>query len=432
MNSDFMRRFDFRFLRSVSGSTAIMRIALLAAILWIMPINIELRAQAAGGSNYSAFGFGDMIESHGAAFDAVGGSAIGATSPFAVNLANPAAWNAVRSTRFQTGFTFRQFLNTDAQGTIAQNGGYLQGFSAIFSIDTARGISAGFGIVPKSNVQYAYRIVQNADDPNRASSTLFRGNGGMSALYLGGAFQVLPQLHLGFTAEYNFGNIEANVQTDATSALAQSRTIITDAISGGYGKIGLQYLGIQNLAIGLTVGTGVPMIIERAATYKFSGLLRDTVVSETLNATLPLELGFGLGYTLNRVTLLADVCTQDFSTLAYRVRRDDLSFRRTLRASAGVAVAGSTDYAASFLETLGYSFGAGYHQQYLQFGTVGINELYGSFGVQLPVARRVIFDLAVTGGVRGTNTSGLTQELFGRFSFSVNVGEIWFQPLFRE
>ncbi len=391
-----------------------------------------LLAQAAGGSNYSAFGFGDILESYGATFDAVGGTAIGATSPFAVNLANPAAWNAVRSTRFQTGFTFRQFLNTDAQGTTAQNGGYLQGFSAVFSIDTTRGISAGFGIVPKSNVQYAYRVIQNADDPNRTTSTFFRGTGGMTALYLGGAFQILPKLHLGVMAEYNFGNLEANVQTDATSSLAQSRTIIIDALSGGYGKLGLQYVGIPNLTIGLTAAAGVPMLVNRSANYKFSGALRDTTVNEQLEAAMPVEFGLGLGYTINRVTLLADVCTKDFSALNYRVRRDDLVFRRSNRVSAGVSIAGSTDYTASFLETLGYSFGAGYHQQYLQFGDVGINELYGSFGVQLPVARRVIFDLAVTGGTRGTNTRGLSQELFARFSFSVNVGEIWFQPLFRE
>ena len=158
---------------------------------------LSARAQTSGGSNYSAFGYGDIIESHGAAFDGVGGSAIGATSPYAINLANPAAWNAVRSTRFQTGFAFRQFLNTDNKGTVAQNGGYLQGFTAIFSIDTLRGISAGFGIVPKSNIQYSYRIADAVpNDPNLATSTVYRGTGGMTALYLGAAFQILPKLHL--------------------------------------------------------------------------------------------------------------------------------------------------------------------------------------------------------------------------------------------
>ncbi|MFY8000888.1 MAG: hypothetical protein ACOVSW_20010 [Candidatus Kapaibacteriota bacterium] len=394
---------------------------------------LSAQAQTSGGSNYSAFGYGDILESHGAAFDGVGGAAIGATSQYAVNLANPAAWNAVRSTRFQTGFAFRQFLNTDSKGTVAQNGGYLQGFSAIFSIDTVRGISAGFGIVPKSNIQYSYRIDDAAPgDPNLATSTLYRGTGGMTALYLGAAFQILPKLHLGFIAEYTFGNIEMSALTESTSFLAQSRTTITDALSGGAGKIGLQYNGISNLSLGLTAGAGLPINVSRTSLYQFSSGISDATVLDALQAQLPVEIGFGAGYTINRVTILADVVTKDFSTLTYRARRNDVTFRRATRVSAGVSIAGSTDYTSSFLETLGYSIGAGYHQQYYQIGGIGINELYGSLGIQLPVARRVIFDLAITGGVRGTTDNNLTRELFGRFTFSVNVGEIWFQPLFRE
>jgi hypothetical protein len=392
----------------------------------------SLKAQTPGGSTYSAFGFGDIIESHSAAFDAVGGTAIGATSPYAINLANPAAWNAPRTTRFQTGFAFRQFLVTDSKGSQAQNGGYLQGFSALFSIDTARGISASFGIIPLSNVQYSYRLAQPSDDPNLVTSTLYRGSGGLTALYLGAAYQVLPKVHVGFMAQYNFGNIDMSALTDGTTYLSQGQTIISDAFSGGSGKLGLQFTGIPNLTVGVVAGAGLPITIFRSSQYKFSSGLRDTTFYDTTVAKLPFELGLGLGYTFNRVTLLADVSTKDYSTLTYRTRRSDVEFRRATRISAGVNIAGSSDYNSSFLETLGYSFGAGYHQQYYQIGGIGINEIYGSVGVQLPVARRVFFDFAFTGGVRGTMTNGLAQELFGRLTFSVNVGEIWFQPLFRE
>lgn len=391
-----------------------------------------VKAQNPGGSNYSAFGFGDIIESHSAAFDAVGGTAIGATSPYAINLANPAAWNAPRSTRFQTGFAFRQFLVSDAQGSVAQNGGYLQGFSALFAIDTLRGISASFGIIPISNVQYSYRLTQPSDDPNLATSTLYKGSGGVSALYLGGAYQVLPKLHLGLMAQYNFGNIEMSALTDATPYLSQGQTIVSDGFNGGYGKLGLQFTGVPNLTIGLVAGAGLPMTVIRSSQYKFSSGLRDSTQLDTFATRPPLELGLGLAYTINRTTLLADVSTKDFSSITYRTRRPDVSFRRATRISAGVNIAGSPDYSASFFEALGYSFGAGYHQQYYQIGDVGINEVYGSVGIQFPVARRVFFDFAFTGGIRGTTANKLSQELFGRLTFSVNVGEIWFQPLFRE
>jgi hypothetical protein len=389
--------------------------------------------QSSGGSNYSIFGLGDIIESYGAVFDGVGGAAIGANSPYAVNLANPAAWNAPRSTRFQTGFAFRQFLVNDAQGSVAQNGGYLQGFASVFSIDTVKGISAGFGIVPLSNVQYAYRLTQPSADANLVSSTLYRGLGGMTALYLGAAVQILPNLHLGAMGLYNFGTIEMSALTESSTFLAQSQTIVTDRLSGATGRLGLQFIGIPNLTIGLTAASSLPLEITRATQYKFVSVIRDTTFEEQFSTVLPLELGFGVGYSVGRVALLADVVTKDFTGFEYRRFRDDVSFERSTRVSVGMALSGSSDYSASFLETLGYRFGLGYHQQYVHIGGAGVEEYYGSIGLQIPVAQRVFFDFAATGGLREIpGADGLPREIFGRFTFSVNVGEIWFQPLFRE
>jgi hypothetical protein len=148
---------------------------------------------------------------------------------------------------------------------------------------------------------------------------------------------------------------------------------------------------------------------------------------------LPLELGLGIEYRAGRFTLLADAVTKDFSTFNFRTReQSNVSFRRSNRFSIGLAFSGENTYSASFLETLGYSIGGGYHQQYYQISGRGIDEIYGSIGVQIPVARRVFFDLAATIGVRGTTENNLIRETFGRFTFSVNVGEIWFQPFLRE
>jgi hypothetical protein len=346
---------------------------------------------------------------------------------------NPAAWNAVRSTRFQTGFLFRQFLLSDGSTRTAQNGGFLQGFSSVFSIDTTRGVSAGFGIVPRTNVQYAYRLNQTFSD-TIGTSTLFRGSGGLVGLYLGGAYQVLPSLNVGLMGEYNFGNIESEVLTNENPLLnlTEGRTVITDILGGFTGKLGLQFTGVPNLTVGAVIGFGLPMSITQTRLYKFSSVAGDSTDTTRSSTPMPLELGIGLGYKLGRVSLYADALTKDYSTLSYRTRRDGIAFRRSTRISIGASYTGNTDYGAQFVESLGFSIGAGYHQQYYVINGVGIDELYGSLGLQLPVARRVYFDIAAQGGVRGTTANGLIQELFGRFTFSVNIGEIWFQPLFRE
>ena len=402
-------------------------------MLVLMPfVAVQSAFAQPGGSSYSVFGLGDIIESHSAAFDGTGGASLGSTSEYAVNGMNPAAWNAPRSTRFQVGFSFRQFINSNANGlTSAQNGGFLQGFSSVFAIDTVRGISAGFGVVPQSNVQYAYRV--NQVFGSNETSTLFRGLGGLTGLYLGGAYQIAPKLHLGLVGQYNFGTIESEVRTEATQTLNEGRTVVTDVYSGASGRLGLQFSGIQNLTIGAVFGLSTPLNVFSQRQYTFSAFVPDSVDTQKIATQMPLELGLGIEYRMGRFTLLADAISKDFSAFNYRTKgRSDVAFRRSNRFSIGLSFTGENTYSATFLQTLGYSIGAGYHQQYYQIAGRGIDEIYGSIGVQIPVARRVFFDLAATIGVRGTTDNNLLRETFGRFTFSVNVGEIWFQPFLRE
>jgi hypothetical protein len=404
-----------------------------ALMLVLMPfVAVQSAFAQPGGSSYSVFGLGDIIESHSAAFDGTGGASLGSTSEYAVNGMNPAAWNAPRSTRFQVGFSFRQFINSNANGlTSAQNGGFLQGFSSVFAIDTVRGISAGFGVVPQSNVQYAYRV--NQVFGSNETSTLFRGLGGLTGLYLGGAYQIAPKLHLGLVGQYNFGTIESEVRTEATQTLNEGRTVVTDVYSGASGRLGLQFSGIQNLTIGAVFGLSTPLNVFSQRQYTFSAFVPDSVDTQKIATQMPLELGLGIEYRMGRFTLLADAISKDFSAFNYRTKgRSDVAFRRSNRFSIGLSFTGENTYSATFLQTLGYSIGAGYHQQYYQIAGRGIDEIYGSIGVQIPVARRVFFDLAATIGVRGTTDNNLLRETFGRFTFSVNVGEIWFQPFLRE
>ena len=154
----------------------------------------------------------------------------------------------------------------------------------------------------------------------------YKGSGGVERIIFGGAFQVLPKVHVGFMAQYNFGNIEMSVLTDATSHLAQGQqTIVSDGFSGGYGKLGFQFTGVPNLTIGLVAGAGLPMTVIRSSEYKFSSGLRDTT-QRILCYSTSIRTWSGPGYTFNRVTLLADVSTKDFSTITYRTRRPDVSF----------------------------------------------------------------------------------------------------------
>jgi len=380
-----------------------------------------------GGANYSLLGIGDIRESLGATFEGMGGTAIGVTSPAALNFSNPAAWSYLRSTRFQTGFTFRQHIVTSSNGAARQNNGDAQGFAVGFSIDTSFGMSASFGLIPISHVNYAFAQQQ------ALYSTRYVGRGGLSQVYLGASVQPFKNLAVGVSAGYNFGAIvsaDSITFNDGTFISTANATTITDALSGVSVNSGLQFTGLENWTFGIIAGVSSPLSIRREVAYRYIAGV-DSVEISTSSTVMPLVLGIGISHTAGRMTLALDAVTKDFSGFSYRAQSIG-QFRRSNRVSVGVSYSGSADYNATFFEQISYNFGAGYHQQYYQLGSTGIDEVYGAFGMDIPLTRRSYIGVSVTAGSRGTTDNGLVRELFGKASFTVNIGEIWFQPFFKE
>ncbi len=380
-----------------------------------------------GGSNYSYFGIGDIRESLGGAYEGMGGVGIGVTSPYAINFTNPAAWSSLKTTRFQTGFTFRQFQVTNTQdGQASQNNGEVQGFSTAFAVDTTMGVGVSLGITPASNVSFAFTKEQVQ------AITLYTGKGGLSQIHLGASVRPLSGLSAGLMVKYLFGNRTEIITSQPSDQNAYaSTTKITDKFSGLGFTLGLQYTGLENWTFGAIAAFSTKLSIDRQTLYRFTVIpdIIDTVAGET---TMPLTFGVGIGHRIGRTSVFIDAVTKDFSSFSYQTGNDAVVFRRANRLSLGISYAGSTEYNASLFESLTYNLGFGYHQQYYQINNTGINEMYGSFGLGIPVTRRAMLDASVTAGVRGTVDGGLLQERFARFSFSINIGEVWFQPFARE
>jgi hypothetical protein len=145
---------------------------------------------------------------------------------------------------------------------------------------------------------------------------------------------------------------------------------------------------------------------------------------------MPITLGVGVGHKIGRVWLYADAVTKDFSSFSYRTEAGNVSFRRSNRISVGFSYTGNPEFGTSFFDGITYNAGFSYHQQYLRVNGVDINEISGSIGFGIPITRRSTLDVAAIGGMRGGTDNGLVREMFAKFSFTVNIGEVWFQPLF--
>ena len=116
--------------------------------------------------------------------------------------------------------------------------------------------------------------------------------------------------------------------------------------------------------------------------------------------------------------------------MTYRKGRSE--FKQLLRISGGISRLATFSPGAPFESRTAFNLGFGYQQLYYAVGGAQIDELYGSFGMQLPVSPSAMLDVALTGGSRGTAGNGTVSELFLRFGFSVSIGEVWFQPFARE
>jgi len=410
---------------------------LLLAFTLVLAVVSPQWVYAQGGSTYSIFGIGDLRTTLGASYDGLAGTQIAVWSDYAVNLANPAAWGAVKSTRIQGGFRFNQQSVSNSQTSASQNNGKLEGMAAIFSIDTALGIGASLGFYPFSSVNYALTTpttITTGDGRTIGGEIDATGKGGITAGYIGGSVRIAENFSFGLSGVALFGTVSSVVQTLLYSSEAYSSVNQSNDDFRGYGlKVGWMYSPFQNFTLGAAGSVYSKLTGTNELRYSTIGtteLSSDTTFESDFSTSMPSSFGIGASYKSGKFMFAADAELQDFSSFTYRSGRE--TFRSTMRASFGVTRLASFAPGTAFSDRVAFSLGGGYQQLYYTINGTPINEYYGSFGMQIPLGNGAMLDGAAMGGMRGTTGNGLVQELFGRFSVTISIGEIWFKPFPRD
>lgn len=395
---------------------------------------IQILNAQQGGSNYSIFGIGDIRQSIGAYYDGLGGTQYAVPSFHAVNIANPAMWSESKLTRLQIGFRFTQTAIEQQDLSASQNFGKLDGIAATFQVDTAMGISISGGIYPFSVVQYSVLTPVQAGISgltDLSGGALNYGRGGVSAAFIGSSWKPIQGITVGFAALRLFGNISRVIQTELYTQPFISVNQRTDRFFGSGFKLGIA----ANPVKGLTVGVGASIYSDleydsdfRQSTLNTGGVAYDTVFMQKGISSLPMQLGFGLSYISGRWMVASDLEMQDLSSISYSQGKS--LFRSGRRISLGLSRLRSYQLGTDYIDKVQFNVGAGWNQLYYSVNGIDIDEYYGSFGMQIPIAGSAMIDLALQGGMRG-NTE-LVRELFLRCGFSVSAGEVWFKPFIRE
>lgn len=390
----------------------------------------ELVAQ--GGSNYSLFGIGDLSNVGGAFYEGLSGTAISVASPYAINLKNPAMWSNVQSTRLQIGYKFNQHLSSSSGQTLFQNNGKINDVLAVLSIDTSLGLNLSFGLYTYSSVNYyvSSRSETTYKDLSVSGTTVYQGGGGISNAYFGAAIRPTNFLSLGASVIGHLGTLSTSSQTRYDQEYAfQSNTLKSISYGGISTKFGVNILPIDDFSLGAFVNLNNSFGTTTSLYYQ-SQFQKDSSVIGSVDFALPTELGVGVSYKTGKFLIAGDLISQDFTNFNYN-QRPSVDYKNNLSASLGVRREGNPNRTADFADRISYTFGINYTSLYYRANGENLSQVSASIGGSTAVPGTGMVDVALTFGHRGTQSSGLISEFFGRLVVNLSIGDTWFKPIRR-
>jgi hypothetical protein len=401
---------------------------LFAALL--LATGVYSNALAQGGSNYSNFGIGDIYDNISARYEGLAGTGIAVPSDYSINLENPAMWSMVSSTRIQVGYLFNQYSISDEKYNLKQNNGGVNQILGLFSIDTAKGISIAFGIMPYSTVRYLVEKQEkvNAGGVEYNGKSLYTGAGGISEAFLGASYRPFNRLRIGASACAYFGGVKKKVNTYFLTSDNGFNEIVygkSDFVKGIGMKLGFAYEPVDNFYLGAYWNKNFNMSVDNQKYYDYLSS-SDSTQSAKFDINLPDAFGVGVAYKYEKFIFAADYSAQDFSNFDYE--KGFAEFKNSMNLSLGVSRLGNRTYKASVWDKITYNFGVGYRQLYYSVFGKDINEYYASVGFDIPVVGSAMLNTAVTAGIRGQNSGALVKEAFAKLNVNISLGEVWFKP----
>ncbi len=404
------------------------------ALLLLIFIYSTQNLHSQGGSNYSIFGIGDIETSPGAAYEGLAGTSIAFPTEHSINTVNPAVWSKLTKTRLLTGYKFNQHLiQDDNNNLLFQNNGKISTLSSIFVIDTGMGLTFSFGINPFSNVNYLIEVPNEVkfEGLEVTGTSMYEGQGGISLGYIGGSVNIFNGLAIGVSGFTTFGVIKSSITTafnDDNFFMVENKT---ENKFSGYGfRLGLLYEPLINLNVGLFTEQHLDLNYDQEQIYN-SNFTTDTTYIKLNSVSLPNSFGAGFSYLLGKFRVGADFKLYQFAGINYNPGPSTEYINMNV-ISAAVSRIGNPSSGADFADKVTYNFGVGMKQLYYKFKGNQINDIFVSLGANIPIVGTSIIDATITIGNRGTSSSGLVNEFYGRLSIDISIGETWFKPINRE
>ncbi len=408
------------------------------AILWCTAFGAH--AQNGTISPYSYFGIGDIRAQSTVENQMMGGISILSDS-IHLNFRNPAAYSKLALTTYTMGLSNENlFLKTydQNQSSAFTNIDYLA-----IGIPLSKGFGAGFGAQPVTS--RGYKVASEGMLEQGKVSNFFSGTGGLSKIFLSVGYEIISNLSLGITANYNFGDLESqksqsveNVQfgvVDRKSSRvtgfdfnygAQYTTIIKDRYTlyssfNVHTQSNLVSVNVQSVgSYSLATGDDIEVIDVDLA---IKGFDRTAVKIPTTTT-----LGLGIGQD-NRWFLGAEYSLQDMGKFRndFVEIPDAIKYGKANDFSLGGYVIPNYNSFTDYFKRVTYRAGMHITKTGMIVNEKEINDFGITFGAGLPMGNSFSnINLGFELGRQGTTDAGLVEETYFKVNLGLSFNDRWF------
>jgi hypothetical protein len=389
---------------------------------------LQYSARAAGGSNYTIFGIGDLRLAGDARSNALGYTGVGVADGLSLNVNAPATWSRITETRLDASLLHESFRSTDGNKTLTLSITNFSGAALAVPVSQRFGITIVGSMKPYSNKDYD--VFTSGSQQGMDYVVNHEGNGGLGRAQIGVSLSPFPLIAAGASFNYIFGSLEnSRTLLPTTFGYEGGKTTgrtSTNAISGTIGVLvrgaGTPFALLKPFSVGAVLTTKSYLKAEGEFLFEFPAEA-DTVDVTVSDIPLPVAVGVGASCQLGeRWLIAADMFAQAWGSVTLAVpTRDAVLY------GIGIERSPAREPGATFWDRLAIRIGSYYHQTYYVVNGEGIDEwgVTGGFGIPFSGENRL--NVSVEYGGRGKTGNNLIREDIFRLTFGLSLSELWFQ-----
>lgn len=400
-----------------------------------------MHAQNGTVSPYSYFGIGDLRSAGTVENQMMGGLSLYADS-IHINLKNPAAYGKLKLTTYSAALSHREIRlkdYTEQQNNSVTNLEYLA-----IGMPLGEQWGLGFGLKPFSSVGYSLLSV-STNSNQRTVTNEYSGEGGLNQAYVSLGFQLVKNLNLGATINYNFGKFDNQRIQSVENVQFGTLDKRTSRVNGFDFNYGATYSPVVNdkytIFTGVTIHTQANLVAEnsqRIGSFSRSTGQEIEVIDVNLEAQglrntelkIPTTTTLGLGFGEDKKWFMgAEYSFQGLSSFTNEFNTiENLQYEDASSMAFGGYFVPDYSSFAGYFKRVTYRAGIRLDKTGMIVNNKEINNFGITFGFGLPLGVNFSnLNLGFELGRRGTTDADLIEESYLKVNIGLSLNDKWFR-----